>query len=365
MSIPELRTNNDGVFYAYWSDARRSKRKSMGTANSAVAKERFAHWLLLGGAERVENTVYTVADCWTVYWQKHVEVNVAAPDTLAYAWKALEPHFGAMTAQQFTQHEADEYTRKRTSGLLGRKVKDATVRRELAYLASCMAFCAAAPQKMFAAASIEKIKLPDAGAPKDRWLTTSEIQRMLAAAERLRRGDRLSRGERFLWLALATAGRMSAILDLTWDRVDFETLVIHLDVPGRKKTKKRRASVPISDDLAAVLQRAYRERLGDLVMDNKADVWSTIQLIAIEAGFGGKRPKLLRAQKPKATGISPHVLRHTAATHMARKGVPLWKIAKVLGNTLAMVEKVYSHHCPDDLREAVNMVSTGFMEKAA
>lgn len=360
MSIPELRANTDGVFYAYWSDSRRSKRKSMGTANIAVAKERFAHWLLLGGTERSQDVSYTVEDCWTVYWKKHVEVNVTGVETLAHGWKALKPHFGALAVSQVTQDEADKYTKKRMSGQLGRKVTSSTVRRELAYLAAALAFCAAPPQRMFAHSQIEKIKLPAAGEARDRWLTTAEIQRMLAAAERLRRGNRLSRGERFLWLALATAGRMSAILDLTWDRVDFETLVVHLDVPGRVKTKKRRASVPISDDLAVVLRRAYVERNSDLVMDNKADVWSTIQLIAIEAGFGGKRPAVLRTEKPKATGVSPHVLRHTAATHMARKGVPLWKIAKVLGNTMTMVEKVYSHHCPDDLREAVNMVSNGF-----
>src|SRR5690606_28077362 len=136
-----------------------------------------------------------------------------------------------------------------------------------------------------------------------------------------------------------------------------------LDVPGRKKTKKSRATVPISKALRPVLERAYEERTFTVpararkpaqtrtmthVLDNGARVWSMIQLIAIEAGFGGKRPKVLRTEKPKATGISPHVLRHTAATHMARRGVPLWIIAKILGNSVRMVEKVYAKHAPDD-----------------
>jgi integrase len=50
-------------------------------------------------------------------------------------------------------------------------------------------------------------------------------------------------------------------------------------------------------------------------------------------------------------------MRHTAATHMARRGVPLFIIAKALGNSLQMVEKVYSHHSPDDLRAAVEAIS--------
>ena len=48
-----------------------------------------------------------------------------------------------------------------------------------------------------------------------------------------------------------------------------------------------------------------------------------------------------------------------AALHMARKGVSLWKIAKILGNTLTMVERVYAKHCPDDLRESVGAISGG------
>ncbi len=42
---------------------------------------------------------------------------------------------------------------------------------------------------------------------------------------------------------------------------------------------------------------------------------------------------------------------------MARRGVPLWIIAKVLGNTVATVEKTYAKHAPEDLRAAVNIAS--------
>lgn len=367
-SIPELRPNSDGVFYAHWSDARRSKRKSMGTTDPAVAQERFAQWLLLRGQQSDTasgQVAYTVSDCWLVYKAKHVDVELASPETADLTWDRLRPHFGHLLIPEVTQEVADAYLETRTKGRDGRKpVKPATVRRELQTLLAIINFCTKKPNKLFPASIVDTIALPPESDPRDRWLRHNEIQRLIEAAARLRRGTRMSRGERFLWLALTTAGRMSAILDLTWDRVDFETLVIHLDVPGRKKTKKRRASVPISSDLLPILKRAYDERINDLVMDNKADVWATIQLIAIEAGFGGDRPKVLRSEKPKATGISPHVLRHTAATHMARRGVPLWKIAKILGNSLQMIEKHYSHHCPDDLREAVDLIGNGQLEAA-
>lgn len=356
MPTPILRAIPDGTYYAFWSEGRRSQRKSTGTKSRAEAEARFAQWLLIRnevGNVQETHSVLTVAECWAVYEKKHIEKNVAAPDTLRHAWAKLAPHFGHLPVGAVDQDVVDDYI-----ALRERAVKSSTIRRELASLIAAVNFCARPAQKMKVAA-LPKLDLPAEGAPRDRWLTTGEMQRLLEAAARLRRGPRLSRGERFLWLALGTAGRKTAILDLTWDRVDFETNVIHLDVPGRAKTKKRRASVPISKELRAVLERAHRERISDLVLDNKGEVWATVQLIAIEAGFGGKRPAVLRTEKPKATGISPHVLRHTAATHMARNGVPLWKIAKVLGNTLAVVERVYAKHCPDDLREAVGLVSHG------
>lgn len=206
--------------------------------------------------------------------------------------------------------------------------------------------------------------LPADGLPRQRWLTIAEIDALHSAAREMRGGaPRLSRGERFLWLALETAARKEAILDLTWDRVDFELKTIDFNVPGRRLTKKRRVVVPISSALLPVLQRAFRERLepkrrDGLVMDNRGEMWATIQSIAIKAGLAPAQ-KIGTGQKPKATGISPHVFRHTAATHMARQGMPLWIIGKVLGNSLPMVERVYAKFAVDDLRAAVECVSNG------
>lgn len=363
MSIPEIRLNADGTYYAYWSDKRRSKRKSMGTSDPLVAEARFAQWLLLRHETAAEGASYTVSDCWTVYDAKHIQKEVSSPRTLHCSWAVLEPHFGTMLAEHVDQDAVDDYVRKRTSGRIGRKVKEATVRRELQALSSCLKFCAAHAQKMLPAGAVQPFKMPAASEPRDRWLTTAEVQAVLAAAARTRRDANLSRVELFCWLALSTAARMTALLELTWDRVDFETRVIHLDVPGRKRTKKRRPSVPISADLLPVLERAYAERKGALVLRHKGDVWSAVQVVTIEAGLSPAQDR--KRGSPKATGVSPHVFRHTAATHMARRGVPLWKIAKILGNTMAMVEKVYAKHCPDDLREAVDLIPGGVLAAAA
>jgi hypothetical protein len=57
-----------------------------------------------------------------------------------------------------------------------------------------------------------------------------------------------------------------------------------------------------------------------LTLSRLPDAWQRMR--DEKAGIGGKQRKVPAGTKPKATGISPHVLRHTAATHMARRGAP-------------------------------------------
>ncbi|MCL2473331.1 MAG: integrase [Alphaproteobacteria bacterium] len=50
-------------------------------------------------------------------------------------------------------------------------------------------------------------------------------------------------------------------------------------------------------------------------------------------------------------------MRHTAATWLVMEGVPLREVARLLGNSEAMVEKVYGKHSPDYLRRAVSALN--------
>lgn len=346
MSTPRLAKNDKGYFEARWSDNRRSRRKSMGTQDRSVAEARFAQWLLIrNDGPQDADRAYTVAEAWTRYEAKTPSAQTA---TAGYSWKNLEPHFGHLAIEAVDQDAVDAYVAKRISGRIGRPSKPATCRRELAVLIAALNFGAKGGRRaLYSAALLNPIDLPPSSPPRERWLTAEELKRLFDAARDMRSGDRLSRGELFLWLALETAARKGAILDLTWDRVDLEAGVIRYDVPGRAATKKRRADVPISDTLRAVLERARDERENDLVMGDKSDPYGTVRRIAARADL---------------EGVSPHVLRHTAATHMARNGVPLWTVAKVLGNTLAMTEKVYAKWAPSEPERNVNLISKGMLE---
>lgn len=339
---PTLKKHANGVFYAHWSEAAigqaaKTRVASLRTKDRAVAKVRFDETI---AAKTRSKTTPTVAECWAAYEAKHVRPRVTALASTMRSWALLRPSFGALRGDQVTQEAVDAY-------VASRPVKPVTIRRELSALVACLNFAKRA--KMLGADVETKFVLPGEGKPRDRWLTDAEIARLYGACPR---GYHFPhRIAVFLRMALETGGRLQSILDLTWGRVDFETGVIHLDVPSRATTKKRRPSVPMSKNLRDEIEwmRGHEDDFVIAPRATPAQIWREMQAVAIKAGFGAKAP----------TGISPNVLRHTAATHMARRGVPLWKIAKILGNSMAVVERVYAKHAPDDLRDAVDQISGG------
>jgi site-specific recombinase XerD len=78
--------------------------------------------------------------------------------------------------------------------------------------------------------------------------------------------------------------------------------------------------------------------------------------------WAGERVKLLkRGIKTAATNaeisraVSPHILRHSAAVHMAEDGVPMDEIQQFLGHSdINTTRKIYARFSPDYLRDAAS-----------
>jgi integrase len=374
--IDRDRENGSGIFYAYWRENGRQKRKSLKTTDEVEAQKALGAILQTidhQAAAIVKGSEPTIADCWEVYRKKCLSKGRSERGA-TYKWEAfLKPYFGHYTVPQVTKSVVEKYVEGRLNGKFASakgNVIASTVRGELIKLRSCLNFCAEYEddneRTMIEKSAIRKWEFPESGKPRDRFLEWEEIDRLLAAA-RLRRVDgKISRVELFIHLALGTAGRESAIYDLTYGRCDYARRTIDLDDGARLPGDKGRAKVYMSDDLFAVLRQAESEsdhsipRDKRLVMIHKATVWPTMQRVVYDAGLApqGWTPPT-RYEQPKKTGISPHILRHTAATHMVSGGIPLAKVAKYLGNSLAMVEKVYSHLQPDHLKDAAAIMSRG------
>nr|WP_157765138.1 site-specific integrase [Acetobacter senegalensis] len=181
-----------------------------------------------------------------------------------------------------------------------------------------------------------KIEAPPSPHAKERWLTRAEVKRLLDVTG-------TPHVRLFIQLALYTGARTSAILELQWDQVDFERNVINY---GTGSGNKKRAIVPIIPELREVLWEAATIRTRDCVIEFR----------------GGPVASIRHAfrERVKAAGlqdVTPHTLRHTCATWMVMQGVPFEMVAKFLGNSVDMIERVYGHHSPDWLRKAATALS--------
>jgi integrase len=55
--------------------------------------------------------------------------------------------------------------------------------------------------------------------------------------------------------------------------------------------------------------------------------------------------------------VTPHTLRHTAATWAMQNGADLWQAAGFLGMTVEMLEDRYGHHHPNFQRQAADAIT--------
>ena len=58
--------------------------------------------------------------------------------------------------------------------------------------------------------------------------------------------------------------------------------------------------------------------------------------------------------------VTPHTLRHTAATWLMQHGVPIWEAAGFLGMSPGVLQETSGHHHPDHLRGAAQLDRVGY-----
>ena len=58
--------------------------------------------------------------------------------------------------------------------------------------------------------------------------------------------------------------------------------------------------------------------------------------------------------------IGAHDPRHTFSTRLTQAGVDLYKISKLLGQKDIKVTQRYAHHCPDSLRDGVEILEVDY-----
>lgn len=320
LAKPRINGKRSKTWYLVGKECGRGRRVSTRTGNRAAAERYRAKYEAGLGAPPDGPTI---GDILLAYLRDRHSV-VACYSRLVEAHRPLAAHFGQLQPAHINRVLIGAYRRDVSPG---------TRRRELGMLRAALGW--AVRENWIK--SFPYIPLPPKPAPKDRWLTRQEAESLINAATE--HHIRL-----FLVLALYTAARKGAILELTWDRVDTDRRLIWFPQPGRQVSSKRRAVVPIGPNLGKALGQAR-----ELASTNWVIEWKGQPVASVKRAFATAR---------RGAGLGPevtiHTLRHTAATWMAQEGVEMRQISLLLGHTsTATTERVYAHWSPDYLRGAV------------
>jgi integrase len=193
----------------------------------------------------------TVASIFSRYIEDRADEGKSV-ERIVNAFKRLGPVFGHYRPADVTKKDCNSYIDARRK----QGISDGTIWTELTTLRTALAFAV----KMGWPPKAPYIKVPQKPMPREHHLTRSEVDRLIACAE-------TPHVKLFIRLALATAGRMSALLELTWVRVDLEARRIYLRNPEIAITAKGRATVPINDSLLEALQEAQRVAVSPYVIE--------------------------------------------------------------------------------------------------
>ncbi len=265
----------------------------------------------------------------------------------------IKDFFGALMLSDINRKKTNEYVKKR-GGKGG-------ARRDLEDLRAAITHHA---DEGFHR-GIVKVKLPKKGPPRDRWLTRSEAATLIWKCWRHREvqkwhGREVATDKRplrhiakFILIGLYSGTRAGAIASASpipaigRSYVDLEQGVFYRLAQGDEETNKRQPPMRLAPRLLAHMRRWHR--LG--LISRHFVEWNGEGVKSVKTGFA-TAVELAEL----GAGVSPHTLRHTAATWLMQARADPWQAAGYLGMSLETLMKTYGHHHPDYQSDAVNKI---------
>jgi integrase len=290
--------------------------------------------------EETKQRILTLADFWQPYMLTDINGELCRNYVkwrVGQAWKSSKP--------EKTNRPA-------------RLVTEATARRELEDLRAAINHHIHEGR----CSQLVSIALPQKSAPRVDWLTRSQAAQLIRAAWRAKQvfRDKTTQRDvgkhiaRFMLVGLYTGTRHAAICGAAFHPaigrgyVDLERGVFYRRAQDARETKKRQPTIRLDGRLLAHLRRW--QRLG--IATYSVIEWNGKPVRSVRKGFAAA---VEAANLDKH--VTPHVLRHTAATWAMQNGADPWQTAGYLGMTVETLEAVYGHHHPDHQIDAAAAIA--------
>ncbi len=194
------------------------------------------------------------------------------------------------------------------------------------------------------------ILTPKLEKPLPKFLTTDEIQRLIAAAEG-HKNVRYKRMAVMLTLMYACGLRVSELVELPENCINYDKRQILVRGKGNKERL-----LPIAEKAIDEV-RDYLEYRDCFLKKGRRSMWlfpsfSSSGHITRVAFFMDIKELAAQAGISPAK-VSPHVLRHSFATHLLNNNADLRSVQQMLGHSSIATTEIYTHIVTDKLADTV------------
>lgn len=296
-----------GKYYVVWLDERRkTQKRSLDTADPEEAAERLIDFARVRALLQYEPASrVTVRDLVTRHYETYAR-HLASGEQAFHHAKILNAQLGHLTLDRLTVREQEKFVTwmrdtGRSSGYTARVMSDL---RKAVSRACELGELADPPRIIKVKAERQRV------APV---LSMTQLGALWAAAAR----DFTA--SMYLILALGTAGRPAAILDLTREQVREDLETVQLLPRGKQQNHKRRPIVPLVEPVSLWARLVPSGYLVHLDGHPLQSIRSTFKRTRTRAGL--------------SDDVTPYSLRRSVATHLFRTfGVPKDDVATLMGH---------------------------------
>lgn len=259
----------------------------------------------------------------------------------------LVPAFGAMRLDRITSERVGLYKKEKTDA----KYTPKTINNHLAALKKSLDVARRWKKVGGALPEITFLKVPP---PPFTFLTFDDAAKLVSHTD--------AEWRALVLVAIRTGLRQGELLALKWEDVDLGTGVVHVRrnvYRGRlqESTKSNKTrDVPLSPEAVTALRPLPSRFVGGFVFGNGREMLTA----------GACKWPLYRAAK--SAGIKRlgwHVLRHTFASHLAMRGVPMRTVQELLGHASGAMALRYAHLAPTVGQDAVALLDQPAPARAA
>ena len=330
----------------FWSGhVRYRKRSPENSRTGALAYEALLRQKLARGQSidaDVTQLRQSFEDFARTWFEQYVLSNSKQSDqrTKHYILKSsLIPFFGKLPVRQITAYHIEQFkARKVTEG-----VTNKTIKNHLTILNRCLG---SAYEWLELEGIPPKIKWPKCASTQADHLSPEECELLLEHTNGVVR--------EMILTALRTGMRQGELKGLQWSSIDWEnrSVAVRHSRDDRTKTlvppkSNRERHIPMNIDVYEALFRRKRAT-GYVFLDEDRKPFEYHRI---------ERRLTKACRDAGIRRIGWHTLRHTFASHLAMKGVPMTAVQQLMGHSNITTTMRYSHLAPSTLRTAIEMLN--------